>query len=251
MGRIYHSIIALTLCLLLPSNLLAQEKAESKKIDWFFVAGLNLGAVAPVPFPSSQLKITGLSLHLDPQIGANAIYNIDDKWGVGLGLTLDWKGMNVSTRVHDVHSTITLPNGLALTGDIVGRSKTKVNSLYLTQPLYGTYRFSDKWRIKLGGYFSEALFRSFKGTVKNVVITISDPITEEKYVEYATYKFSNHVRKFEVGLITGGEYRLNNTIGFIADFSWALTPYFEGHNPMSFTTRNLYGTLGVTYRLPQ
>ncbi len=249
MKRIYNGIVLFSLFLFLPISLSAQESVEERKIDWFFVAGLNLGAVAPVPFPSSQLKIKSVSFHVDPQIGANAIYNINDKWGIGLGLTLDWKGMHVNTKVDNVHSTITLPNGVPLTGDIKGRSKTKVNSLYLTQPLYGTYRFNDKWRIKLGGYLAETLSRSFHGTVNDVVINISGAITEEKHVEYATYDFSKHVRKLEIGLIAGGEFRLTNTVGFYADFSWALTPYFKGSNPLSFTSRNLYGALGVTYRL--
>lgn len=249
MKRKYNRAVLALLCCFLPIGAFAQEWDENKKIDWFFVAGLNLGSTTPVPFPSSQLKITSVSLRFDPQIGANAIYNIDEKWGVGLGLTLDWRGMKVETRVHDVYSTVTLPNGIPLTGYIEGRSKTKVNSLYLTQPLYVTYRFNNKWRVKLGGYLSEALSRSFKGTVHNVTIGVSSPVTEEKHVEYATYDFSKHVRKLEMGLITGGEYRLNNTVGFYADFSWALTPYFKGANPLSFTTRNLYGTLGVTYRL--
>lgn len=241
------------------SSLSAQEM--NKKIDWFFVGGLNIGATAPVPFPSSRVDIKGVTAKLNPQLGANVIYNINEKWGVGTGLTIDWKSMNVRTKVHDVYSSITVPTaiegipaGAVLYGHIQGRATTKTNMIYLTQPIYATYRFSPKWQIRLGGYISGTLKREFKGSVSDVRIIVDqingNPVGGlEKDIPYATYNFSKNIRKFETGLLTGGEYRLNNNVGFYANFTWALNPYFSGENPVDFTTRNLFGNLGVTYRL--
>ena len=253
------SAIAIIISLLFFSNLNAQEL--NKKIDWFFVGGLNFGATAPLPFPSSRLDIKGVTLKINPQLGANVIYNINERWGVGTGLTIDWKSMSVRTKVHDVYSHITtptaiegIPAGAVLYGHIQGRATTNTNMIYLTQPFYATYRFSPKWQIRFGGYIAETLKREFKGSVKDVSIIIDkindNPVNGlEKDIPYATYNFSKNVRKFEAGLLTGGEYRLNNTVGFYANFSWALHPYFSGKNPVDFTTRNLFGNLGVTYRL--
>lgn len=255
------NILGVTIALFftLFSSLGAQE--INKKIDWFFVGGLNIGTTAPIRFPSNQLDIKGVTFKLNPQLGANLIYNIDEKWGVGTGLTIDWKSMNVRTQVHDVYSSITVPTaiegipaGAVLYGHIEGRATTKTNMIYLTQPLYATYRFNQKWQIRLGGYIAEAIKREFKGSVEDVRI-IADKINGnavagiEKDIPYATYDFSKHIRKIEVGALTGAEYRLNNTIGFYANFTWAFNPYFSGENPVDFTTRNLFGNLGVTYRL--
>lgn len=214
-----------------------------------------------MPFPSSRLDIKGVTLKLNPQLGANIIYNIDERWGVGTGLTIDWKSMNVRTRVHDVYSSVTVPTaiegipaGAVLYGHIQGRATTKTNMIYLTQPLYATYRISPQWQVRLGGYVAEAVKREFKGSVKEVSI-VADKINGnpvngvEKDIPYATYDFSKHVRKVEFGLLTGGEFRLNDQIGFYTNFTWALNPYFSGENPVDFTTRNLFGNLGVTYRL--
>lgn len=251
--------VTITLFFILSSNLAAQE--INRKIDWFFVGGFNLGATAPIPFPRSQLDIKGITFKLNPQLGANVIYNINERWGVGTGLTIDWKNMNVRTKVHDVYSSLTvpiaidgIPAGAVLYGHIEGRATTKTNMIYLTQPLYATYRFNQKWQMRLGGYIAETVKREFKGSVKDVRI-IADKINGntvaglEKDIPYAIYSFSKNVRKFEVGLLTGAEYRQSSSIGFYANFTWALNPYFSGENPVDFTTRNLFGNLGVTYRL--
>lgn len=244
---------------ILSSSLKAQEM--DKKIDWFFVGGLNIGTTAPIPFPSSQLDIKDVTFKLNPQLGANVIYNINDKWGIGTGITIDWKSMNVRTKVHDVYSSITvpvtiegIPAGTILHGHIEGRAVTKTNMIYLTEPFYGTYRFNHKWQVRLGGYIAQTLKREFKGSVSDVNIVIDkingNPIGElDKNIPYATYNFSKNVHKFETGLLTGAEYRLNNNVGFYASFTWALNPYFSGENPVDFTTRNLFGSLGVTYRI--
>lgn len=240
-------------------SLKAQEM--DKKIDWYFVGGINIGSTAPIPFPGSHLDVKGVTLKFNPQLGANAIYNFDEKWGVGVGLTLDWKSMSVRTKVHDVYSSIIVPTaiegipaGTVLHGHIEGKASTKTDMIYLTQSFFGTYRFNHKWQIRLGGYIAETLKREFKGSVSDVLIIADkvngNPIGEmEKDIPYATFDFSKNVRKFETGLLTGAEYQLNDNVGFYGHFTWTLNPYFSGENPLDFTTRNLFGNLGVTYRL--
>lgn len=247
------------LAISIAQNMISQEKHQ--KFDWYLIGGLNIGATAPVPFPSSHLDIKSVKIKINPQLGTNIIYNINEKWGLGTGLTVDWKSMNVNTKVHDVHSSITIPSavedipaGSILNGHIEGRSNTKTNLIYLTQPIFVTYKFNQYWQIRAGGYISEALKRNFNGSVTQVKI-IADKINGnpvsglEKEIPYATYDFSNNVRKIELGLLAGGEYKLNNKLGIYANFTWALNPFFSGENPVDFTTRNIFGNIGVSYRL--
>ncbi|MEN9919306.1 MAG: hypothetical protein RL662_1742 [Bacteroidota bacterium] len=236
-------ILTFVLC----ANASAQE--VDKKLDLSFILGYHLGATAPVPMPFEIVKINSVSQKFNPQIGANLVYNINNKWGVGTALTLDSKGMRAHTEVKDIYANVVLPNGVDMTGHITGRNMTEARTLYLTQPVYGTYRFDNKWQVRLGAYVAEALSRKFKGNVTNVVIKVESPISEEKDIEIATFDFSKQVHKVEMGALAGGEYRLNKHVGFYGNLTWAFSPFFSNNKPVTFTVRNIYGSLGVSYRL--
>lgn len=258
----YQVILLGILVFLMTDTVKAQKWLHD--VDWFFVGGLNVGATAPLPFPSSQLDISKFSPQINPQIGVNAVIYFNEKWGLASGVTLDWKNMRVRTRVHDVYSSITLPTafegipaGTTLYGHLEGKALTSANLLYLSHPLYISYRANKLWNIHLGGYFAMALNRKFKGHVSDVNI-IADAVNgvtlpEEQLLEnipHATYNFSNKIHKVETGLLAGAEYRLNSNIGFYSHFTWALNPFFSGSETVDFTMRNLYGNIGVTLRLP-
>ena len=241
---IVFSVVALTL--VCSGKSFAQQ--VKKGWDYYFVSGLTIGATTPVPVPS-DLKITSYNPKFNPKLGANVIYFFDDNWGVGTGLTVDWKGMNIHTRVTNVHLSIDVPDVGELTGYVTGRGTTKVSTIYLTQPIYGVYRFNSKWQIKAGIYLAENLYRKFKGDVHNVKLVEEKPTVREREISYATLDYSSDVRKFEVGMLMGGEFRLNNHWGFFGDFTWGLTPYFSKTVPIHFTMRNIYLSLGATYRI--
>lgn len=248
MKEIKCKIVALVgaLVFMFPVAALAQQ--TDRGIDLSFVAGLNVGATTPVPVPK-DLKITNYNPKLNPKLGANLAYYFNERWGIGTGLTLDWKGMNIHTKVTDVHLSIDVPEHGTLTGNVTGRGTTSVRNLYFTQSLYGVYRFNPKWQMKAGMYMAESLSRKFDGDVTNVKIVVDSPATRELEVEYATLDYSKDVRKLDVGLLLGGEYRLNDHVGFYTDLTWGFTPYFEKTVPIHFTMRNIYLSLGVTYRM--
>lgn len=240
-------IIALvSLCFMLPSFSLAQQM--DKGIDISLVTGLNIGATTPVPIPK-EVKLTSYNPKFNPKLGINTVYYFNKSWGVGTGLSLDWKGMRIHTKVTDVHLSVNVPDHGTVTGNVTGKGTTSVKTLYLTQPIYGIYRFNPKWQVKAGIYLSEALSRKFDGDVSNVKIVEDQPGTRELNVSYATLDYSKDVRKFDAGILLGGEFKLNNRFGFYGDFTWGLTPFFSKTVPMHFTMRDIYLSLGATYKI--
>lgn len=232
--------------LVFSNNLLAQQM--DKRFDLIFISGLNIGATTPIPVPK-ELKITSYNPKLNPKLGAQLVYYFSNKWGLGTGFTIDWKGMNIHTKVSGVHLSIDVPNTGILTGYVTGKGTTKVNTLYLTQPVYGIYRFNSKWQIKAGTYLAKAISRKFTGDVKDIKIEVESPTRKEMEIPYATINYNKDVRNIDMGLLLGGEYRINDHIGLYTDFTWGFTPYFSKTVPIHFTMRNIYLSLGMTYRL--
>ncbi|MDU1889387.1 MAG: porin family protein [Dysgonomonas sp.] len=249
MKHLYTTILLLSLVMLNLKSF-AQED-NSKNFDLSFLLGVNIGATAPLPLPEEVRKIKSYNPKFNPQLGFNLTYNLNNRWGVGSGVTLDWKGMRVRDEVKYMYTSVTENKGQStLTGYFVGKNMTNVDMTYLTVPIYGTYRFSDKWQVKLGIYAAKALSTTFDGNVSDGYIRIGEPTGQKQEIDEATFDFSDDVRDYDFGLLGGGEYRLNNRIGFYANLAWGLTPYFySGSNPIKFKLRNIYGTLGITYRL--
>ncbi len=229
-------------------SVLSFSQQMNSGLDYSFLTGINIGATTPVPVPG-DLKIKSYYPRINPKLGGNIAYYFNDRFGVGAGLTVDWKGMNVHTKVTDVHLSVDVPNLGTLTGYVTGKNTTEVSTFYLTQPIYGIYRFNPKWQAKLGFYMAEVLSTKFKGNVTNVDIVVESPLPQEREISYATLDYSDDVHLFDFGILAGGEFRMNKHIGFFADFSWALTPYFSRQVPIHFTMRNVYLSLGVTFRL--
>jgi len=225
--------------------LLAQQMEKGMDVSLLF--GVNLGATTPVPVPN-ELDITKYNPKFNPKFGATVAYYFNERWGIGTGLTLDWKGMNVHTEVDQVHLSVDGPNLGTLTGYVTGKNTTQVNTLYLVQPVYGSFRISTKWQVKAGIYMGEVLHRKFEGDVSDVMIRVETPVQQEREVEYVTLNYKRDVRKFDLGGLAGAEFRMNEHVGFFADFTWGFIPYFSKEVPIHFTMRNIYFSLGATYR---
>ncbi len=226
----------------------SSAQQAKRGIDLSFLAGVNLGATTPVPIPDA-VDITKYNPKFNPKLGANVVYYFNERWGIGSGLTVDWKGMNISAKVDEVHLSVNVPNLGTLTGYVTGKNTTKVNTFYLTQPVYGVFRFNPRWQIKAGIYMAENLHRSFKGEVTDVVIMVQSPLSQERDIDYATFDYSDDAHIFDIGLLAGGEFRMNEHFGFFADFTWGLNTYFSKEVPIHFDMRNIYLSLGVTYRI--
>ncbi|MDL2304029.1 PorT family protein [Bacteroides sp. OttesenSCG-928-D19] len=242
----------LTLLLFSACVLNAQENIKTHQdIEYSIVLGVNLGATAPIPLPAEVRKIENYNPKFNPQLGLNIVYKLNKKWGLGTGVLFNWKGMRVKDEVKYMYTSITEDNGESyLTGYFVGKNMTNVNMLHLTVPIYGTYKFNDKWKVKLGIYTSKTLSNTFDGRVNDGYMRVGDPTGQKQEIDVATFDFSDDARDYDFGLLAGGQYSISNRIGFYADLAWGLVPYFyTKSNPIQFKMTNIYGTLGVTYKL--
>ncbi|MCC8134909.1 MAG: PorT family protein [Tannerellaceae bacterium] len=242
------AITFIAIVILLMTGFSAQSQQMEKGTDLSFSLGVNLGATTPVPIPDA-LDITRYNPRFNLTFGTNLAYYFNERWGIGTGITLDWKGMNVHTEVTDVHLSVDVPNVGTLTGYVTGKNTTQTNTLYLIQPVYGSFRITSRWQVKAGIYMAEVLHRKFKGDVSDVIILVESPAQQEREIEYATFDYKKDVRKFDLGGLAGAEFRMNEHIGFFADFTWGFIPYFSSEVPIHFTMRNIYFSLEVTYRI--
>ncbi|MDR2955052.1 MAG: PorT family protein [Prevotella sp.] len=252
MKQIYRIILAFSAFSILSLNLFSQAIDDKKTLDISLALGFNIGATAPMPIPAQVRKVNSYNPKANPQIGLYGVYSINDVWGIGTGILLDWKGMRVTDEVKYMHTSVILADGgERLTGYFVGKNMTNVSMSYLTVPIYGTYRFNDRWQVKLGIYAAKALSSKFDGNVSDGYIRIDTPTGQKQEITEngASFDFSGDIRDSDFGLLAGGEFRLTNTIGFYGNLSWGLVPFFySGSNPIEFTMRNIYGTIGITYR---
>lgn len=250
--KLKYNIIVLLATLFCVTGISAQD-VDKKTLDLSFLLGFNFGATAPMPIPAEVREINSYNPKINPQIGLNIVYSLTNKWGVGTGLTLDWKGMRVTDHVKYMYTSVTLADGDdKLTGYFVGKNKTNVDMTYLTVPVYATYTFNPKWQVRLGIYAAKTLSSTFDGSVNDGYIRIDSPVGQKQEItgDGATFDFSDDTRDYDFGLLGGGEFRLNNRIGFYGSMTWGLMPYFyTGSNPIKFKLRNIYGTIGITYRL--
>jgi hypothetical protein len=251
--KLKYNVTIISLTALMLSGSISAQDNDTKTFDLSFLLGFNIGATAPVPIPAEVRKIDSYGPKFNPQLGFNLIYNLNSSWGVGAGLVLDWKGMRVADHVKYMYTSVILTEGSEkLTGYFVGKNMTNVDMTYLTVPVYGTYRFNEKWQVKLGIYAAKTLSSHFDGWVNDGYIRIETPagLKQEITGEGATFDFGDDSRDYDFGILGGGEFRFNNRLGFYANLTWGVVPYFySGSNPIRFTFYNIYGTLGITYRL--
>lgn len=238
------------LLFLISSGLLAQSKFEHK-----IIAGFNIGATAPVGLPAEIRSIDGYWPQFTPRLGYSIAYAVDNKWGIGTGISLDYKGMGTKASVKYIYTRIRLSEGDGVSNDMegyfVGKNKTEVKLANVTIPLTLAYAVDNKWSVRGGGYASYAFSKEFYGTVSEGYLR-KESITGTKMdvLEPAEFNFNNDMRNFDFGAILGAEMKLNNRFGISGDLTWGLTPIFKsGFTGMDFKMYNIYFALGMTYKL--
>lgn len=245
-------ILSTLILLALSVNMSSQIADAKKAVDINLLLGINIGATSPIPIPAEVRKINSYGPKFNPQLGVNLTYHLKNNWGLGIGASIDWKGMRVTDEVKYMHTSVTLAEGSEkLTGYFVGKNMTNVNMTYFTVPLYATYNFNNQWRVKLGVYAAKALSSKFNGNVSDGYIRTDTPVGQKQEITEsgATFDFSKDIRDYDLGALLGGEFRLTERIGFYGNLQWGFVPFFYSKsNPIEFKMYNIYGTIGITYR---
>lgn len=245
-----YKYIILSLLLFVTISVQAFDKS---KLEHRIVAGFNLGATAPSSMPNEIRKIEGWWPQFSTQLGYNAIYHANPKWGVGWGILLDYKGMGTKVKAKYVHTRVEY-QGDILTGYFVGMNKTEVKMSYVTVPIFATYTFNDKWRVRAGGYAAYAFSTSFRGDVYDGYLRVDEPTGEkiefEKGGNKASFDFSDDVRTFDLGVVIGGEMKINHKFNLYGNLNWGLRPIFSKEKRvMDFDMYNIYFAVGLAYNL--
>lgn len=217
-------------------------------------AGYNVGGTAPMGMPASIRSLDAYRLTPSIMVALGVYKPITEHWGLTTGLRLENKGMDIDATVKNYHMKI-VRGGQELEGMFTGKNHSEAEQWMLTLPLQATYVINDKWRVKVGPYFSYVVNPQFKGSAYDGYLRVGDPTGEKVELGTAdgdrgTYDFSEEMRHWQWGMMVGADWRFHRSWGFFVDLSWGFTGIFK----KSFDTIEqkmypIYGTLGFSYKM--
>lgn len=217
------------------------------------LAGFNLGAAAPIPFPNTIRKIDGWWPRVSPAVGFEYIYLLPKKWGIGASVKLDYKAMGTRAEVIYFPTIISVKDGDQtndFTGTFSGKNETRMSNAYITVPVYGVYQFNHRWKVRLGMYVSWLFSSEFEGNVSDGYIRNGGPTGEKVNIDVATFDFGDEINSFDTGLYGSGDLLIARKLSASVHMNWGLRPLFpSSFQGMDFPLHNIFGTLGVTYHL--
>jgi hypothetical protein len=242
-------ILAVILLVLFSS---AHAKAQDEYSSWIFKinAGYNLGGTSPVSFPVEIRKIEKFSPSgIAPHFALEATRQLNKDWGIAAQIALDHKGFTVCDRVKNLHTEIEMKDD-KFTGNFTGKNTTEIRNIYLSLPVMVTCRISDKWTTQSGLYIAYLYNPHFNGHVSDGYIRRGSPIGEKTLVDYASFDFSKEQNKFDYGILLAGERALYSRFALRGQLSWGLNSLFpSGFTGITFKMYNIYGSVGLSYRL--
>lgn len=227
---------------------LAQNHSDKAlKFEHNVHIGYNIGGLAPVSFPNTIRKIDSYSPGFSPSFGYELNYRLNPKWGVAIGLRMDWKNMSVQDSVQYFHTLVSMDDA-TIEGDFSGTNTTKVKNIYLAVPIQALFYADRNWKLKLGVYLAHLVRPSFHGSVSNGYLRKGDSLGEKIMIDYASFDFEDKQRTFDFGIAAGAEKLVYKNFSAKADLQWGLQPVFpNSFNGISFNMYNIFGTLGVSY----
>lgn len=228
------------------------QETKEERFEHKIVAGFNIGATAPTSIPAEVRSVDAWWPQFTPQLGYNVTYKLDQKWGLGSGITLDYKGMGTKTTVKYIYTSIVIEDGSkdALEGYFVGKNETIVKLAYVTIPLYATFNISESWQLRAGGYASYLFSGKFSGTASDGYIRVNEPTGEKVQITEASFDFNDKLRNFDFGVLLGAEKKVNDRFGIYSNLNWGLTSIFPSDfRAIDFNMYNIYLTIGLTYKL--
>ena len=215
-------------------------------------AGTNIGGASPIPLPAEIRKINSYNPELNLQIGASARKWLgnDEKWGVGIGLRFETKGMKTKATVKNYGMEI-IDNGKTLKGRWTGKVQTKYHSQQLVVPLTAYYKVSSSVRLNAGPYLAYAFSNDFDGFVSDGYLREGDPTGNKISFDAeskASYDFGDQLRKFQWGMQLGASVKVYKQLFINANLEWGCNDIFNSSfKTVSFDLYPIYLNLGFAY----
>ena len=238
--------------LLLSSRVQAYNLVDSLQLR--IRAGYSIGATTPIPLPETIRRIDGYRLTPSFMVGFDAMLPLKGKWGIALGLHFENKGMEGDVTTKAYHMEL-VKGDSRIEGLFTGHVKQKVTQWMLTIPLQATLQLGRKVTLKGGPYMSVLLSSDFSGIASDGYLRQGDPtgakiLMGSKEDEWASYDFSDEMRRMQFGIGIGADWQVYRRLGVSADLNWGLTGIFPGDfKTVEQSLYPIYGTIGIFYRL--
>ncbi len=215
--------------------------------------GIDVGAAAPWPLSKAigggdKMNATP---HLSPAAGIWAEQKFNHHWSAVVEAT--YKTVALDAEL------ITLKNGQKFKDDdglnvtFYGRASTSMSFSMLEVPLYLKYKFNERNRVFVGGYYAWVFKSRFEamamdGRLENpedpddiVIVYPRDPVDQS---------FNENLDKWDAGWLVGYERRIHKRVNVAGRFSMGVKDIFKkGENYLDYSMWNLRGTLTLTYQI--
>lgn len=227
-------------------------KGFFRSLEYEVNAGTNIGGATPMPLPSEIREINSYNPELNLQIGATVRkwFGNDARWGAGVGVRFETKGMKTRATVKNYGMEI-IDNGKTLKGRWTGKVQTRYHSQQLVVPLTGFCRLSRRVVLNAGPYLSYAFSNEFDGYVSDGYLREGDPTGEKISFSgdaKASYDFGSELRKFQWGMQLGASVLVYKQLTVNANLEWGCNDIFNSSfKTVSFDLYPIYLNLGFGY----
>ena len=251
--RLRSTILTLT-CLALLATRPAVAQESNGKIQLKARVGYSIGGTAPMGLPATIRSIESFTLTPNFMAGVDAMYPLSDKFGLQLAVHYEIKDMDGEVTTKGYHMKVKMDDD-ELEGLYTGHVRQKVRQRMCTIPLQLTYELSKNVQLKAGPYLSLMLARDFHGYASDGYMRKDDPtgvkvVMGDKEGEWATYDFSDDMRKCQLGVAVGVDWTFYRQLGLSANLSWGLTGiHHSSFKTVEQTLYPIYGTIGFFYKI--
>lgn len=217
-------------------------------------AGYSIGATTPIGIPAEIRSIESLRLTPNFLAGANVHLPLGNRWGVLTGLHIENKGLDGEVTTKGYHMRVLMDES-ELEGYFTGHVRQKVTQWMLSVPLQASYRPSSRLSLHGGPYVSLLVSSDFSGYAFSGYLRVDDPTGDmvqmgSKDGEWATYDFSDDLRRCQLGLAAGADWLLSRHMGTSVDLSWGLTAIHHSRfKTIGHRLYPIYGTISIFYQL--
>lgn len=227
-------------------------KGFFRSLEYEVNAGTNIGGASPIPLPAEIRKIDSYNPELNLQIGATVRkwFGPEEKWGAGLGVRFETKGMKTRATVKNYGMEI-IDNGKTLKGRWTGKVQTKYHSQQLVIPLTAFYKLSKRVTFNAGPYLSYAFSNDFDGYVYDGYLREGDPTGNKISFDAdsrASYDFGDQLRKFQWGMQLGASVLVYKQLAINANLEWGCNDiFYSSFKTVTFDLYPIYLNLGFSY----
>lgn len=219
-------------------------------------AGYTIGGTTPIPLPGEVRSINEFSPKGGGTVGVDVYKMLGKRWGVSVGWHFFYEGFHTSADVKNYKMSLTM-DGNTMSGYFTGTDVTNTDMWGMTLPLLATFRMSPRWNFSFGPYFSTYFKQDFSGEVYDTkdgvgYLRVDDPTGEKVNMDRnnpATYDFTDRMRRWNVGLEFGFDWKACRHMNVFAKLDWGLSNIWEyDFDAVTFRMYPIYATIGLAYR---